>query len=130
MKAGERAEGETSRQAKDFQKKKGEIIDGLGGECQECGKTDYLELHHIEGHGKSYRSGAARLRDWRIQAARNNLIVLCYDCHKKVTFKKKHSDITNFEIESRARRGMKGIPGMKGRGQREPMTIYDVEQDE
>ena len=100
-----------SRQAVHFQKEKGEIIDSLGGVCQECGGVNYLELHHIKGHGKSYRSGAERIRDWKHQAARNNLLVLCYGCHKRVTFKKKGGDITDYEIESRARRGMKNIPG-------------------
>ena len=108
----------TTPQARYFQREKGKIIDQLGGVCQECGTENYLELHHIEGHGKSFRTGSERIKDWKIQAAKNNLLVLCYNCHKKVTFKKKGGDITDYEIESRARRGMKGVPGYAGRGEK------------
>jgi len=79
-------------QANYFQREKGAIIDQLGGKCVECGSEEYLEIHHIKQHGKSYRAGSERIRDWKLQLKRHNLLVLCYKCHKKVTFPKRLED--------------------------------------
>lgn len=79
---------DTSRQNIDYHREKGIIVDKLGGQCAECGTLDYLEIHHIKGVEKSYRSGAERIRDWKIQIKKNNLLLLCVDCHGDITHKR------------------------------------------
>lgn len=45
-------------------------IRNKGEECQECGVTVDIEVHHIDGD--------------RFNSALENLLPLCHDCHMKV----------------------------------------------
>lgn len=77
---------DTSRQNIKYHETHGYYIDMLGGKCAECESIEYLELHHITGADVSpTRPGAERMRDWKIQYANDNLMVLCVECHKDIT---------------------------------------------
>lgn len=80
---------DTSRQNKYFHREKGIIMDTLGGVCSECQTDEYLEIHHIKGADLSKnRPGAERIRDWKEQLKKDNLLLLCQDCHDDITRKR------------------------------------------
>jgi len=77
---------DTSRQNIDYHREKGIIVDKLGGKCAECETIDYLEIHHIKGADlPASRSGALRIRDWKEQLKKKNLMLLCAECHGDIT---------------------------------------------
>jgi len=79
----------TSPQNHSYHKQKGEIMDKLGGKCAECETEEYLEIHHIRGTDlPASRPGAERIRDWKEQLKKDNLLLLCLDCHADVTHRR------------------------------------------
>lgn len=76
----------TTRQNEYQHRQTGIFKDKLGGVCAECGTVEYLEIHHIKGADLAKgRPFAERLRDWKIQIEKDNLMLLCYECHNDIT---------------------------------------------
>lgn len=62
------------------QRRRKEIIEGLGSKCSKCGSTENLEIHHKEGR--------ERFRDYiKNGYDLTKLDLLCLKCHKKAHFK-------------------------------------------
>lgn len=77
---------DVSYQTKYYHRERGKIMDSLGGKCCECKDIDYLEIHHIIGADlPKGRPTAQRIRDWKEQLSKNNLMLLCKKCHDKIT---------------------------------------------
>ena len=55
------------------------VMNRDGWECRECGKTESLLIHHLDGKG---RSNTVIPEDWN--NCISNLIVLCRSCHRKI----------------------------------------------
>lgn len=67
-----------------YHRERFKIICMLGGECEQCHTVENLEIHHIHGHDLAKgRPTAERIRDWKQGLMEDNLLLLCYDCHKK-----------------------------------------------
>ena len=66
-----------------YHREKGKIMDALGGVCYECGTDENLEIHHIIPLAKKNRPQAERIREWKVSLKKNNLLLLCWPCHKK-----------------------------------------------
>ncbi len=64
------------------------------GECEFCGETSDLQVHHINGD--------------RSNCNNRNLIVLCEDCHKKIH--ERPATLTTIEYDILQNRQQKGIP--------------------
>lgn len=61
------------------------ILYHLGDNCAVCGSGASLEIHHknptLTGMG---RGSEARSYDWLAELPKNNLSVLCHDCHLEI----------------------------------------------
>jgi 5-methylcytosine-specific restriction endonuclease McrA len=58
--------------AEDFTQLRFQILERDGWQCQQCGRRDQLQIHHIV---RRSQSGAD---------SEENLIVLCSECHRSV----------------------------------------------
>ena len=67
------------------------LLKELGGKCRNCGITDIqvLDINHIDRNKKErppklQYTWQSRLKEWNKN--KNNLELLCANCHRKVTW--------------------------------------------
>lgn len=80
------------RKKRQFWEKKLKLIKELGGKCRKCGIADIqvLEINHInkdkkERPKKLQYTWQRRIKEWNKN--KNNLELLCANCHRKLTWK-------------------------------------------
>ena len=61
------------------------LVSALGGECEECGTKESLEIHHID-------------RD-RSNNSYENLELLCFDCHRREHYSTLNSDERTEDVD-------------------------------
>ena len=76
----------TDRNRRMYHARRARLIALMGGECQICGQTDSLELHHPCGRAWKVRSLSrwTRIRRYELDYYETNLILLCEVCHLEV----------------------------------------------
>lgn len=62
---------------------RGILIDQLGGKCVDCGTTDNLEFHTIDGNGENGKGGWQKLAQVLSDINKNNIELKCKTCHIK-----------------------------------------------
>lgn len=70
-----------------YHKRRKRIIEGLGGECSECGKQEDLEIDHIDPETKSFAIGKklASVSKDKLDAEVEKCQLLCRECHDQKT---------------------------------------------
>jgi len=66
-------------------RRKQELVDYCGGECQRCGynkSNAALQFHHLDSSTKLFRVGANYHRKWAdLTAEADKCLLLCANCH-------------------------------------------------
>lgn len=71
-------------------KRRGAIIDYLGGKCVECGTAERLEFDHIDPEQKSFDIKAnLTLSNPEVREELEKCQLLCYDCHRAKSAREK-----------------------------------------
>jgi hypothetical protein len=66
--------------------RKRQIIEFLGGQCQDCGLVDLPEVydcHHKDGSDKDFSIASVKRRFESIKAELEKCVLLCANCHRR-----------------------------------------------
>ena len=74
-----------TRQVRWYRKVRAEVIEALGGICEECHGIEELEIHHpgVKGYVTRDISRWQRAVNWRRELARGELRLLCKPCNRR-----------------------------------------------
>lgn len=74
-----------------YYKKRGELVESLGGECTKCGSKESLEFDHIDRSKKTleFKTIVTKRFTPEIKKELKNCQLLCDSCHKEKTSKEK-----------------------------------------
>lgn len=70
---------------------RGILIDQLGGKCVDCGTTDNLEFHTIDGNGENGKGGWQKLAQVIADIDNDNIELKCRECH--IEYHRQHGDM-------------------------------------
>jgi 5-methylcytosine-specific restriction endonuclease McrA len=67
-----------------YLKRRGKVLEYLGGQCTACQSTDNLEIDHVDPATKSFSIGEVITHSWaKIEPELKKCQLLCTSCHSK-----------------------------------------------
>ena len=89
------------------------LIEAMGGQCRDCLRRDFLEMHFTGGSGREHhRMNSTSRQLWYFEQFRKGqLVLLCTACHRAETVRARTSAAALAVINaSRAGAGLPALP--------------------